>query len=756
MLNALRKILQEVNSAHNIDEGLLILVQRIREVIEAQASAVFLVDRRFAEFVLLATKGYSARGVAEVRIDLSEGLLGVIAHKKEPLNLNDARQHPLFDYTPALGEDSFAGFIGVPIVHQRRLLGVIVAQKKEASVFSSQEESFLITLSARLAGDIAKAESTGAISQLVDASEQSDELLYSGVASSPGVGIGQAVIVFPPADLNAVPYKETQDIDGEIILFREALTEIREEIIRLNKRLETSLSPEDRALFDAYLLMLDDHALGAEVEQEIQKGQWAQSALCTVIKLHVRHFENMDNVYLQDRAEDVRDLGQRILSALQEEERKTPDYPDKVILIGEEVTAADLAAVPMSRLMGVVSATGSSNSHVAILARSLGVPAIMGVEDIALSKLGGKRVILDGYYGHAYIDPSDIVLREFQRLAKEEQQLNEELKSLRKLPAETTDGHKVAMLVNTGLSADLGLSLNVGAEGVGLYRSEIPFLAKELFPNVQEQQVIYKQLLTAFAPRPVTMRTLDIGGDKALPYFPMEETNSFLGWRGIRFTLDHPELFLMQIHAMLRASVGLDNLRIMLPMISDVGEVEEALGLIHAVHTELLAEGCLANMPEVGVMIEVPSALYQIGKIARKVDFLSIGSNDLTQYLLAVDRNNPRVANRYDSFHPSVLMALEDIVKKAHKENVPVTICGEMAGDPVAVLLLLGMGFDGLSMSAARLSRIKWVIRQFSFEQARNLYKEVIEKNNATLIRNRLELELENAGLGGLIRAGRH
>ncbi|MCD8524645.1 MAG: phosphoenolpyruvate--protein phosphotransferase [Gammaproteobacteria bacterium] len=416
------------------------------------------------------------------------------------------------------------------------------------------------------------------------------------------------------------------------------------------------------------------------------------------------------------------------------------------------MTAADLSEVPLSHLKGIVSRSGSSNAHIAILARSLGVPAIMGVDGLSPSQLESKTVVVDGYYGHVYLDPSDIIIREFNRLTHEEHQLNEELKSLRTLPAETTDGHTVSLFINTGFSSDLGLSLSVGADGVGLYRTEVPFLSRDMFPSSTEQKIIYRQLLNAFSPRSVTMRTLDIGGDKVPDYLSVPEENPFLGWRGIRVSLDHPELFLMQVRAMMRASIGYTNLKIMLPMISHVTQVDDALDLITIAHTGLLEEGLSITMPQIGVMIEVPAAVYQTYVIAKKVNFISVGSNDLTQYLLAVDRNNSRVANLYDNFHPAVLQAFVHIVNEAHRAGVPVSICGEIAGDALAALLLLGIGFDSLSMSASKLLRIKWVIRQCSFQHAKSLVQELLTFPNAAVIRQRLETELQAIGLGGLIR----
>jgi phosphotransferase system enzyme I (PtsP) len=310
----------------------------------------------------------------------------------------------------------------------------------------------------------------------------------------------------------------------------------------------------------------------------------------------------------------------------------------------------------------------------------------------------------------------------------------------------------LVLLVNTGLGGEVSLSLAAGAEGVGLYRTETPFLMRDRFPSGEEQRVIYRQLLVSFAPRPVTMRMLDIGGDKSLSYFPVKEDNPFLGWRGIRITLDHPEIFLTQARAMLRASQDYNNLRIMLPMITDVREIDEALRLLKKAFSDVCEEGFKIKMPEIGVMIEVPSAVYQASAIAKRVDFLSVGSNDLTQYILAVDRNNAQVANLYDSLHPAVLQALLQAVIGGHAEGKHVSICGEMAGDPFAVMLLVAMGFDSLSMSASSLARVKWVIREFTLEKAQQLLQAVLTMENPAEVRAHIEQVLQAEGLGSLIR----
>jgi phosphotransferase system enzyme I (PtsP) len=327
------------------------------------------------------------------------------------------------------------------------------------------------------------------------------------------------------------------------------------------------------------------------------------------------------------------------------------------------------------------------------------------------------------------------------------------LEKLRDIPCVTPDGTALSLWMNTGLRQDIAIALKSSAEGVGLYRTEIPFLMRSSFPTEDEQTVIYREQLQAFAPQPVTMRTLDIGGDKDLPYFPIEEENPFLGWRGIRISLDHPEIFLAQIRAMLRASEGLNNLRIMLPMISSVEELDRALELIDRAYDELLQEeGYSIERPAVGAMIEVPAAVYQVKELGRRVDFLSVGTNDLTQYLLAVDRNNPRVANLYQAMHPSVLRALKIIHEQALSVNCQVSVCGEVAGDPLGAVVLLGLGYENLSMSANSLLKVKSMLNQVSKSEARSLARRALRMSDASSVSVFLSDALNRPELSKLYR----
>ena len=763
MLKVLKRIVQDVTAAHHLTEALGILVQRIHKAINAEAVSVYLIDNKHAEYVLIATEGLNKQAEFRVRIALDSGLIGLIGRREEPINMKDAPTHPDFYHNPLLGEEHLNAFLGVPIIQHRKLYGVLIVQQVEQRCFDDAEESFLITLAAQLGGIIAHAEATGELAELTQpkplgavSKVEVNQTALSGIGSVPGIGIGTAVVVYPQADIDAVPRNPVEELDDEVSTFYEALESARDDMRRLSKRMKATVAEEEHALFDVYLRILDKDSLGAEVEHVIRDEQIsAQAALATVIKKHVSQFESMEDDYLRERASDFRDLGRRVLAELQWSQREEIVYPKRTILIGEEVTAAALAEVPEGQLAGVVSAKGSNNSHVAILARALGVPTVMGLRGLKVELVSRRALIVDGYYGHVYVSPSKAILAEFKQLAQEEHELNQSLVSLRDKPAETTDSYRVSLQVNTGLAMDAGLSMSVGAEGVGLYRSEVPFMSRDRFPSEDEQTIIYRQTLKAFAPRSVTMRTLDIGGDKVLPYFPVEEENPYLGWRGIRITLDHPDVFLVQVRAMMRASEELNNLRIMLPMVTNLSEVEEATYLIEQAFEELLEEGCAIEKPKLGVMIEVPAAAYLAREMAKRVDFISVGSNDLTQYLLAVDRNNARVAGLYDALHPAMLRVLLKVVEGGHAAGVEVSICGEMASDPLAVILLIAMGFDTLSMNSASLPRVKWVIRNFAIANARKILAEVLEFEHPAEIRFHLQKALEEEGLGGLIRAGK-
>ena len=755
MLGELRIIVQKVNSASDLQSALNIIVSSVRESLHTKVCSVYLYDLDVDGYMLMASEGLNKQAVKQVSLRADEGLVGLVAKNAEPINLEDASNHPSYYYLEETGEESFNAFLGVPIIHHRKVLGVLIVQNEEVRRFDEGEEAFLVTLSAQLAGVIAHAEATGAIVGLSPSGHKVKDTIFEGVSGSSGVAIGKAVVVFPQADLRQVPERKTEDIEKEIEFFNYCLKAVQQDMRSLQAKIEHQIPEEERQLFDVYARMLDDDALGNEVVERIRLGSWAQGALAYVAREHIKAFEAIEDEYLSERSVDVKDLCSRVLLYLQRKKPFIPEYSENTILVSDELTPSMLAEVPKNKLKGLVSISGAGNSHVAILARTMGIPTVMGLTDFPLNLVEGKDIVLDGNKGIVFSNPSESLLRDYSEAIHEQDQFFAGLESLKDCPCETIDNHRVHLWVNAGLMSEITTSYDQGAEGVGLFRTEGPFILNERFPTENEQAQTYRKQLESFAPRTVTMRTLDVGGDKDLSYFPIREANPFLGWRGIRVTLDHPEIFISQIRAMLRASYRLENLQIMLPMISNVGEVAAAIQLIKRGHSELLQEGLSIKFPQVGVMIELPAAVYQARALAKLVDFVSVGSNDLTQYILAVDRNNPRVADLYSAFHPAVLAALNTIVKEVQLESKPVSICGEMAGDPGGAVLLMAMGFDILSMNHTALLKVKSVIRSVNYLDAKDLLDSVMKMDDMRTIRKEVDLMLYNSGVDRVLRSSR-
>ena len=748
MIHRLQRIVQEVNRAPDIHRALVSITDSLTRDLNADVCAIFLARKDKPDtLVLQACSGLNPDIIGKVRRKLGQGLIGTIAARAEAMNLANAPEHPKFLLVPGSGETEYPIMLGVPIIAHRSVLGVISVQRREGR-FNEDEEAFLTTLAAQLATSIERAESQGI------GIERATHLI-KGVAGAPGMAIGVALVLNRGVNLGSVPDKRVEDSAAELIRFRSAVHKVCEELTEQAELMREALPEEECALFIAYAQMLSGGSLIDDTEMGIEAGRWAPSSWRDTVEQHAHVFTQMEDPYLAERANDIRDLGLRVLRKLMLENDRYVDFPEVTILVGEEVTASDLADVPLDRLKGIVSAHGSSSSHVAILAHALGIPAVMGVSNLPVKQLDGVDLVVDGYNGSAFVNPSKSILTEYRQYLREEAAIEQGLLEIKNLPAVTTDDHKVSLLVNSGLMSDFTPSLRSGAEGVGLYRTEIPFQIRDRFPSEEEQFLIYRDVLETFKGMPVVLRTLDVGGDKPLSYFPIKEANPFLGWRGVRITLDHPEIFLTQVRAMIRANVRVNNLQILLPMISGKTELEECLVLIRRVRDEIEEElGQKIALPRIGAMIEVPSAVYQIEDICALTDFVSIGTNDLTQYLLAVDRNNENVADLYSSLHPAVLKALCQIVRGAAVSGTPVSVCGELAGDPLGVMALLGMGIDSLSMSVGSLLRAKKVILSFSFTELAELLHQALTYSDAGKIRQMYTARLDERGLGGLIRAG--
>ena len=759
LLHTLQTIIKKVDQSSDIQKALDYITESLIDALRVEVSSIFInIPDQSENLVLMSNQGFDTEAASQVRLSTGKGMVGMVAERSEPIRVEKAEDHRHYEYFEALGEEQFPVFLGVPIITHRKLLGVLVVQRK-SNPFDNDDEAFLTTLSAQLANAIQHAEHSGNMANLLQQGRgRSTSCNLTGVAGSPGIKKGRAVVFNHGVNLHNVADKKVQDqqqILREIEIFSQAVDETRINLLQQAERMRQSLPEEECAIFIAYAQMLESGSLIEVSVQRIRAGNWAPAAWRETVIEHSEVFAAMDDEYLAERAKDIRDLGRRVLRRMMMEKTDEITFPDQFVLVGEDISAADFASLPLEGLQAIVSEHGSGSSHVAILAHALGIPAVLGVTNLPYTQMDGLEVVVDGYSGNVYVDPQNELLHSLNQAIREEEAIEDSLLSLKDKPALTEDGFKISLFVNSGLMADHTPSLRSGAEGVGLYRTEIPFQIRESFPSEDDQYQIYREVLHTFKGMPVVLRSLDVGGDKPLSYFPIKEDNPFLGWRGIRITLDHPDIFLTQVRAMIRANTGLNNLHIMLPMISGLQELDDALILIHRAKDEVQDEvGEEIRFPHVGAMIEVPSAIYQIDEICQLVDFVSIGTNDLTQYLLAVDRNNESVSGLFSAIHPSVLRAMQQVVNGAERNNTPVSVCGELAGDPIGVMILLGMGIDSLSMSVGSLLRAKKVIRSFGLTDLRQQFEEAINLSDAEDIREFYSDLLDGKGLGGLIRAG--
>lgn len=747
MLRQLRDIVEQVSKADGIEQAFETLVKSTCIAMQTECCSLYLANDEEKYLELIATQGLNFYG-QNIHIHFHQGLVGLVRRCAEPLNLAEASTHPEFKFFPELGEKSFQSFLGTPIIYQRQVLGVLVIQQREPRQFSEEEEAFLVTLAAQIA--LVLIHSRSKIKWQKNTQKSS---FYQGVAASSGIAIGEVWCDNDQSSFDDILPSSTLDIESDLQRINQAIDSTIADFRLMHKRLNHELNKDTLAIFEFYIQLLHDPMLNNSLQSKIQQNHSADWALKLVFESYISRFNAMSDSYLKERAQDLKELGQRVLFFLEHSAQTERVFQKPVILLVRELTASILASFPRDKLLAVISHEGAANSHAAILARALGIPTVMGAS-VSSKEVAHKLVIVDGYSGQIFVEPSDSLLLEYQSFIDEEEKLSHRVEQDIKKPAITLDKRRVHIMLNAGLSADTQISDNRYVDGVGLYRTEIGFLLQQRFPSESEQMQVYRHVLKAYPNQPVVMRTLDIGGDKALPYFPIEEENPFLGWRGIRFTLDHPDIFLIQLRAMLLASKGLKNLEIMLPMISGCKELDDALALIEQAYQDILLIDPNLHRPKIGAMLEVPSMVYLLPFIANKVDFISIGSNDLTQYLLAVDRNNPNVASVYEHVHPAVIWALKQIFETTQEYQLPVCICGELAGDPLGALILVGLGYRYLSMNSANVAKIKYILRNTDTKELEALATKALTMPYGEQIHQMLSKYLEQKDLAGFIRAG--
>ncbi|EKZ6284758.1 phosphoenolpyruvate--protein phosphotransferase [Klebsiella aerogenes] len=748
MLTRLREIVEKVASAPRLNEALDILVTDVCKAMETEVCSVYLADNDRRCYYLMATRGLKKPRGRTVALAFDEGLVGLVGRLAEPINLADAQKHPSFKYIPAVKEERFRAFLGVPIIQRRQLLGVLVVQQRELRQFDESEESFLVTLATQMAAILSQ-------SQLNALFGQYRQTRIRALPASSGVAIAEGWMDASLPLMEQVYEASTLDTASERERLTGALEEAANEFRRYSKRYAAGAQKETAAIFDLYSHLLSDARLRRELFDEVDKGSVAEWAVKKVIEKFAEQFAALSDGYLKERAGDLRTLGQRLLFHLDDTTQGPNTWPERIILVADELSATTLAEVPQDRLVGVVVRDGAANSHAAIMVRPLGIPTVMGA-DIQPSLLHGHMLIVDGYRGDLLVDPEPVLLQEYQRLISEENELSRLAEDDLERASELKSGERVKVMLNAGLSPEHEEKLGSFIDGIGLYRTEIPFMLQSGFPSEEEQVAQYQGMLQMFNSKPVTLRTLDIGADKQLPYMPISEENPCLGWRGIRITLDQPEIFLIQVRAMLRANAATGNLSILLPMVTSLEEVDEARRLIERASREVEEMiGYAIPRPRLGVMLEVPSMVFMLPQLANRIDFISVGTNDLTQYILAVDRNNTRVANMYDCLHPAVLRALAMIAHDAERFGIDLRLCGEMAGDPMCVTILVGLGYRHLSMNGRSVARVKYLLRRIDIEEAQELSRRSLEAQMTTEVRHQVAAFMERRGLGGLIRGGR-
>ena len=743
LLRRLREVMAEpVSPQARLDK----IVVHIASNMVAEVCSVYVL-RSDGRLELFATEGLNREAVHLTTMRAGEGLVGLIAESAEPLALADAQSHPAFSYKPETGEEIYHSFLGVPILRGGNTLGVLVVQNRARRTYSEEEIEVLQTTAMLIAEMIASGELQSIVRPGAEIGLRRPMAL-KGSPVAEGVGLGHVILHEPRV---VVKHIVAEDLQKEERRLADAINEVRESIDKLIDRGDQAGPGEHREVLETFRMFAHDQGWLRRLREAVMTGLTAEAAVERVQNDARAKLQRRTDPYMRERLHDLDDLANRLLHQLTGQPFVTAndDLPDNAILVARTMGPAALLDYDRKKLRGLVLEEGGPSSHVAIVARALGIPAVGEIANITDLVEQGDAIIIDGSSGEVQLRPPADVEAAYGEKARLRARRQEQYRKLRDAPSQTTDGVTVDLHMNAGLLVDLPHVEETGAASIGLFRTELQFMVAPQFPRLNAQIALYRAVMESIGDRTVTFRTLDIGGDKILPYMQtFEEENPALGWRAIRIGLDRPGLLRSQLRAMLRAGAG-RQMRIMFPMVAQVSEFDAAKALVQREMDHLQRHGYeLPIAIKLGVMVEVPSILWQLDEILERVDFLSVGSNDLVQYLFAADRDNKRVSSRFDPLCAPVLRALKSITDKAAVTGTPVTLCGEIGGRPLEAMALIGVGYRGLSMTPSSIGPVKAMVMAIHEGELRALMEQLLaRKDGAPSIREELRAYAEAKGV---------
>ena len=743
LLRRLREVMAEPVSAQERLDKIVVLIAA-NMVAEVCSVYVLRVD---GTLELYATEGLNRQAVHLTVMNANEGLVGLVAREATSINLSDAQSHPHFSYRPETGEEIYHSFLGVPILRAGNTLGVLVVQNRARRTYTEEEEEALQTTAMVLAEMIASGELSALAKPGAEPAARR-AVAATGVALSDGIALGHVVLHEPRV---VITNFIADDVQRELKRLDAAVDTLRADLDVMLERGEVADGGEHREVLEAYRMFAYDRGWMHKLREAVMTGLTAEAAVERVQSDTRARMMRQVDPFLRERFHDLDDLANRLMRQLtgQDHAPRKEQLPDNAVLVARSMGPAALLDYDRSRIRGLVLEEGGPTSHVAIVARALGIAAVGQIANAAGYVDQGDAIIVDGTTGHVHIRPSADIEAAYAEKVRLRARRQEQYRALRDKPCVTKDGQPVTLMINAGLVVDLPHIAETGAAGIGLFRTELQFMIAASFPRTAEQLALYRSVLDAAGAKPVTFRTLDIGGDKVLPYMrAIEEENPALGWRAIRLGLDRPGLLRSQMRALLKAAGGRE-LRVMFPMIATVDEFDRAKQLVERELTHLRRHGhALPDRVQIGAMLEVPSLLYQLDELLTRVDFLSVGSNDLFQFMFAVDRGNTLVTDRFDPLSAPILRALRDIHDRARAHGKPVTLCGELASKPIGALALVSLGYRGLSLSPSAVGPVKAMLLDLDAARAEAMLRPLLDRPASSIsIREAIERFARDEGL---------